>query len=1134
MHTETDIYLRPATDSDIPNMFKWEMESIDKRLQNDPKVIQYIKNDAKESVWKTRMIMCGENTIGMLTAYYKDGYWYIGEIYLINEFRGKGIGSKLLRDEISQHDKLSLQVAKDNKGAFKLYKSLGFEVYDETDYSYHMRLIKDKTSYNESNYIHINSYMDHITQNLNQYDSVESLRTIAEKIFLHVKNTSKPPTGNQNCQLCTWCTEAQLRGYDVLPRPVYSPRDPVLNIKGETIVKNPIKQSLKSGINSLYNLTNGGSYGRWYCHVNWAGSSGGHEFILIKMNGSLYVMDSQQGIITDIETKVGRSYFDNNINWENSYITRLDDKEFNYDMFISNNDPSKTLQWDEEKDIEYMRQNDMLPKEESTVQEGALQDIRNGVNPKSKKLFFHISMDDKLNGKTLYPRIPTYLTEGGSQSDTYEEDATIKRVCFSPSIEGCLNAIISVQRNLDIVNKNIYVYIPEKPISEYKIKTNKELIKEKLVFDATTTGEMWILEPVKMKLYGVITVDKVKSITEKKTVSGILHGRYDYKWHWSVHPRVIERTYERYPLYDNTKSNDTVNTEYFVDNEGVININTVYQENKHERVNDKGETVPETCDKCGSKIGLYLKGEPVWLCSNKKCDQYYGTAPCNINEYFNYEKEEKHMSSFTRNPFFIQENKEIDIEISPNEDIESNEELEKYDDNDLDTFGSDNDGTSPNNDYDQEEINTLNELIASESSAIGEYLDAAKKTNVDILRRLYSDIGDEERFHSEQLMFAKASLTGEKYEPRDPEVKKEYEELLEMGMDEETAMTTAIDKHGLRGSDDVSEVDMEELEKDIEVLEYAVNQYSLNMDMLTMICESSDDFRQEDLEEQIDIFIEQFCFMEATHDVSPNSGSIASGNPFKLIINGFRALLRFIKNIANKIKVFIKRITTKSRERNAWIKKHGIKGLFQSGVHLYFYDDTKPSEVDDGPLLYLELLNNIMQEISKSLNIPESFKNINVRGTFSSSKMLPPIQFKTIEDGLQKAKNVILTKSKVIVTDKNEAEITKIFFGIPGNGNLNIYMSLEAISEVFNKFAKSTEDFLKAFEDFQKNSHSIYYTNRELYNTRAKNLKEVNGTFNVFMKALTHDLKELVRLNNKITGESVVQNSYENMNNNKS
>lgn len=114
---------------------------------------------------------------------------------------------------------------------------------------------------------------------------------------------------------------------------------------------------------------------------------------------------------------------------------------------------------------------------------------------------------------------------------------------------------------------------------------------------------------------------------------------------------------------------------------------------------------------------------------------------------------------------------------------------------DITSFGTDT--SDIHNEYDPKEVDRLNTLIASENSAIGEYFTASKETNVDVLRRLYSDIGEEERFHSEQLIFAKSQLTGEKYIPRDPDVRKEYEELLAMGMDEETAMTTAVDRVGL-------------------------------------------------------------------------------------------------------------------------------------------------------------------------------------------------------------------------------------------------------------------------------------------------------------------------------------------------
>ena len=44
------------------------------------------------------------------------------------------------------------------------------------------------------------------------------------------------------------------------------------------------------------------------------------------------------------------------------------------------------------------------------------------------------------------------------------------------------------------------------------------------------------------------------------------------------------------------------------------------------RYNDKGEKVPEKCPKCGSKIGIFLHGEPIFKCTNKDCDKFFGVV----------------------------------------------------------------------------------------------------------------------------------------------------------------------------------------------------------------------------------------------------------------------------------------------------------------------------------------------------------------------------------------------------------------------------------------------------------------------------------------------------------------------------
>jgi ribosomal protein S18 acetylase RimI-like enzyme/calcineurin-like phosphoesterase family protein len=190
------VTLRNATKDDIPNMFKWEMESIDKSLQNNPKVIRYIKGDVIRSVKTTKMIMYKGNTIGMLTTdRLGDGYWYIGEIYIIEEYRGRGIGSALLKDEISKHDRIKLQVAISNQSAIKLYKSLGFIISkkDNINKMYIMTLDKKSISegYMDTSDECINAYVDSPPHIMDILDDAPNIWVTTDwHLWKYDKNTS--------------------------------------------------------------------------------------------------------------------------------------------------------------------------------------------------------------------------------------------------------------------------------------------------------------------------------------------------------------------------------------------------------------------------------------------------------------------------------------------------------------------------------------------------------------------------------------------------------------------------------------------------------------------------------------------------------------------------------------------------------------------------------------------------------------------------------------------------------------------------------------------------------------------------------------------------------------------------------
>jgi len=189
--------------------------------------------------------------------------------------------------------------------------------------------------------------------------SISQIKAILKKISDKVKSDSKPPTGNQNCMLCTWCLEAQLRGYDILPRGVYSPRDIIFKQIPYNIIKNPEKLKIRNKNDVTKQVLGTGNGSRYYVHVNWKGGSGGHEFIIMNINNKVYVLDAQQNELSDINISVnGLSYF-NDINYANSYIIRLDDKELNKDI-LKYNDNKYIIYWDDVKDPEYMQSDEYL------------------------------------------------------------------------------------------------------------------------------------------------------------------------------------------------------------------------------------------------------------------------------------------------------------------------------------------------------------------------------------------------------------------------------------------------------------------------------------------------------------------------------------------------------------------------------------------------------------------------------------------------------------------------------------------------------------------------------------------------------------------------------------------------------
>lgn len=83
--------------------------------------------------------------------------------------------------------------------------------------------------------------------------------------------------------------------------------------------------------------------------------------------------------------------------------------------------------------------------------------------------------------------------------------------------------------------------------------------------------------------------------------------------------------------------------------------------------NDKGEVVPEKCDKCGGKVVCQIHGEPVYVC--KDCGKYFGTMPFTLKESINWVEKLKSLKA-RRDPDSIEnwdelnEATESDVDLS--------------------------------------------------------------------------------------------------------------------------------------------------------------------------------------------------------------------------------------------------------------------------------------------------------------------------------------------------------------------------------------------------------------------------------------------------------------------------------------
>lgn len=1328
--------MRAAKESDLAFVYFSELETVGEN-KDDPKVQKYIREDAKESLGHTKIIMVEGSDIGVYqgyaTNYYglregKRDWWYLAHIYIKPEYRSLGIGSAIIKDEISRHDKILLQVMKSNPRAKKLYESLGFVVDMENDHGgLIMRLDKSKPvqeSFMDEYAKRVNDKGDPVPEKCKcggkvsaylrgepvylcekcgkyygtlpcniQEGFKDSIKKIGTAIKKNITDYMTPEESN-----------VELKPYDgKIPYQVYvigNTNNDVLRVyktKSDAFMDYARQKVTKTvrqdtGLKDLYiRFERISDY--YIPHtiegVTYVGSDDAklisHDTDYVDIDGYCTTINTVDIPKEHIKTGGGCLYIVNepelDIADEQYFKCRFNVKIKTYDCG--------------EYDLDRERYTEMF------TQEGAFQDLKNGVNPYSDNMVFHVTPEKHADGQVWKPRVPDYL-EPYNPNDTGFEDNTIPRICFSTSIEGCLNGItVNLPRqNPDQFDK-MYVYVPEKPWKEYKHKTNKELVKEKLVYDANVTREVWIMEPVRMKLYGVIRVDQVSNVKKKSavpTANGVKGDRnyFTYKWHWVVKPKVLAKgtkfdysqenvimdlcidlkkfkyglirdgklqtgdvsdadynkywvfhsgqevdeagggncwdmveyeagyleafgvPYKKYFMNFTTTKNKLVNTHTIC----VVPLNGkfIYIEQAFKRIIDEwGHERQKTFDKLNdifdyvAEVSAEYDNQDlnfgVWDYTNEKID--YGTP---ANEFQNWiltkckmiydgeafkKKPTVKKEGYTLNRFksrFFQEEEEALSDTEDMEDITigdlnlddgdkeeeeekisiSDEELEddgntsseseeegeddfsadmevpgylkdrmseddaaayeqpdeKLDANNVDLGQFGKDASDVQNDYDQKEVDILMKLMASEADAMNEYMDGAKETNVDVLRRLYADIANEERFHMEQLLFAKSELTGEKYQPKDPEVKSEYEELLKMGMDEETAMQTAVDRCHIRGS--ISNDDGErtiEIQQDVETMEMAINMFNAQFDNIMMMMES-DQFKREELNRATNVFMEACCIQEEVYNTkmdNKNGGYLnqnKKSGPIDLLKKAIGFIINLLRTLISKFTEFLRRTRNRSNAIRNYVKRYGPSALFASSketLKMYFIDIDAPACINDATETFLSLVSDTFNATARMIGSNFSL---------DTSRYSRDPRFNiggNVEKGIQILSGVQLVKTKMLIPkdESKQEEIAACLFGYNFNqkaqdgSSYNTLNRLKVYTDKWSVVMNAVSKQLDVLNTLHTQQGSIYYRNRKKYDLAIKSFETIIKTCKAVVTALQSDINALMKLNNEAMDISI-------------
>ena len=135
--------LRKATDDDLDLTFKIKKNALQEYLEmlwgwNEKAQKDFHRKEFKKENFQ--VIELQKKPVGYLEIEPFQDHIFLANFMILQQFQGKGMGKIIMQDLIKNNPKIILEVLKVNQRALKFYQGLDFEIVEDLEISFRMKM----------------------------------------------------------------------------------------------------------------------------------------------------------------------------------------------------------------------------------------------------------------------------------------------------------------------------------------------------------------------------------------------------------------------------------------------------------------------------------------------------------------------------------------------------------------------------------------------------------------------------------------------------------------------------------------------------------------------------------------------------------------------------------------------------------------------------------------------------------------------------------------------------------------------------------------------------------------------------------------------------------------------------------